>query len=58
MKFYLESMEKDIDQDVERELTEKARQEYPNVKRTVKELRERMAHEVFVESKHINIQMM
>ena len=61
MRLYLDTLKADnLDPDVEGELTDEARAALKRVEvRTIYDsLRERMAHEKFVEAKHINIEMM
>jgi hypothetical protein len=61
MRLYLETLKADnLDPDVEGELTDEARAalKRAEIRAIYDSLRERMAHEKFVEAKHINIEMM
>ena len=61
LRLYLETLRADnLDADVERELSDEARAalKRAEVRAVYDSLRERMAHERFVEAKHINIEMM
>ena len=61
MRLYLETLKADnLDPDVEGELTDEARAaiKRAELRSVYDSLRERMAHEKFVEAKHINIEMM
>ena len=61
LRLYLETLKADnLDADVERELSDEARAalKRAEVRAVYDSLRERMAHERFVDAKHINIEMM